>query len=96
MRSVRNMKLDSVKSAVSASTSITVANVLIQDPTVNSEPSTLSGRCPETEGREKSRWGDGVTRLWGDGENGLRTRSTDTVTFINRCDNKDAKCLPLG
>jgi hypothetical protein len=54
------MKRDSVRSAVSALTSITAVNAWIQYSTANSEPSASSGRCQETErnGKPIVRYGD--------------------------------------
>jgi len=65
---VRNMKRDTVRSAVSVLTLTIAVTVSIQSSTANSETSALFGRCQETEGREKSmeREGDREIGRWGE------------------------------
>ncbi len=51
------MRQDSVRNAVNVLTSINAVSALIQSFIVNLELSVSSGKCQETEEREKSRWG---------------------------------------
>jgi hypothetical protein len=62
------MKLDSARSAASASILTIAVTASIQSSTVNSETSALFGRYQEIEGREKSmgRQGGREIERWGD------------------------------